>query len=645
MTPFPTLFSPIKIGPVEIANRIVSTGHHTHLASDSPSAELVAYQQARAQGGAGLIVTEIVSVHESGDLFSDLLRADPANLGGFERLAKVVKAEGTRIFAQLFHPGREVMFAGDGMEAVAYAPSAIPTERFHIMPREMSVEMIEDIIASFGRAAKFMAEAGYDGVEIVASHGYLPAQFLSALTNRREDGWGGDATRRMRFVQEIIAAIRQAAPKHALGLRLSGDELDGVGMDAVEVVEIASSLARNLDYLSITAGTSASLGGSVHITPPMGIAHGYTAPLAKAIRAKVAIPVIVTGRINQPQIAERILLEGAADMCGMTRALITDPEMPAKARAGNPDTIRACIGCNQSCIGRAHKGLGISCIQHPETGRETLFTAPKIAKQRKIVLVIGGGPGGLKAAATCAARGHVVELWEATPHLGGQALLAQRLPGREEFGGIIDNLKSEISPSVKIRLKTKATQASVVDFNPDAVIIATGAVPFVPALEISDDVNVVSAWDVLNGARTGASIVIADWKADWIGIGLAERLARDGASVRLCVNAAMAGETLQTYTRNHYVGRLYKLGVKMKPHLRLFGADGGAVYFQNVLTGEAEVEDDCDTLVLSMGHQPCDGLVRDLKDVPFDVHVIGDALAARTAEEAVYEGMKLGWAI
>ena len=183
------------------------------------------------------------------------------------------------------------------------------------------------------------------------------------------------------------------------------------------------------------------------------------------------------------------------------------------------------------------------------------------------------------------------------------------------------------------------------DFNPDAVIIATGAVPFVPALEISDDVNVVTAWDVLTGARTGASIVIADWKADWIGIGLAEKLARDGASVRLCVNAAMAGETLQTYTRNHYVGRLYKLGVKMKTHLRLFGADGGAVYFQNVLTGEAEVEDDCDTLVLSMGHQPCDGLVRDLKDASFDVHVIGDALAARTAEEAVYEGMKLGWAI
>ncbi|NNE79197.1 MAG: FAD-dependent oxidoreductase [Silicimonas sp.] len=645
MTALPHLFSPIRIGPIDIPNRIVSTGHHTHLASGAPSPELIAYHQARARGGTGLIVTEIVSVHESGALFPNLLTADPANLSAFAELADAVKAEGSRIFAQLFHPGREVMFTTDGMAAVAFAPSAIPNERFHVMPREMPADLIADIIKGYGRAAAFMSEAGYDGVEIVASHGYLPAQFLSPLVNRREDDWGGDTDRRMRFARHIISAVRGAAPDLALGLRLSGDDMDGTGLDSNDVLEIATALAPGLDYLSVTAGTSASLGGSVHITPPMGVEHGYTAPLAKAIRSQIDTPVIVTGRINQPQIAEGILADGSADLCGMTRALITDPEMPRKSRAGEIDAIRACIGCNQSCIGRAHKGFGISCIQRPETGRELQFGAPTLARTRKKVIVVGGGPGGMKSAAVSAMRGHQTELWEASQHLGGQALLAQKLPGREEFGGIIDNLEREIPPGVTMRLGTKATAIALTEAEPDCIVIATGATPFVPEFELSEVANVATAWDVLTGAPTQGSVVIADWKADWIGIGLAEKLARDGASVRLCVNAAMAGETLQVYTRNHYVGRLYRLGVTMKTHLRLFGADADTAYFQNVLTGEPVIEENCGTLVLSLGHQPCDNLRDELEDAPFAVHVIGDALAARTAEEAIYEGMKVAWAI
>lgn len=643
MSRFPHLFEPIRIGLVDVPNRIVSTGHHTYLADGAPSPELVAYHEARAKGGAGLIVTEIVAAHASAGFSSRLLRANRAGLANYAALTKAVHGHGAKIFAQLFHPGREVMRAEHGMAAVAWAPSATPNERFHVMPREMPDALVREIIGGFADAAALMAEAGYDGVEIVGSHGYLPAQFFNPQINRRDDAWGGDSERRLAFVRETAQAIRSAAPALAVGLRISGDEKDGLGLDGPAMVEVAAALAPELDWLSVTAGVSASLGGSVHITPPMGEPHGYTAPLSKAIRTAVNVPVIVTGRINQPQIAEAILADGAADLCGMTRAMICDAEMAVKARAGRPDDIRACIGCNQACIGRAHKGIGISCIQHPESGRELRFGAPPLVQNPKRLIVIGGGPAGMKAAAIASARGHRVSLWEKAGALGGQALLAQRLPGREEFGGIVANLTREMhAAGVTIKTAREADAASVTAAEPDSVIVATGAHPYQPTLEIADDAHVLDAWAVLSGANTGKRVVIADWKADWIGIGLAEMLAGAGAQVTLCVNAEMAGETLQLYTRNHYVARLRRLEVDIRTHLRLFGADAETAYFQDVLTGEPVIFEECDTLVTSLGHASVDELAAELKAAPFDVRLIGDALAPRTAEEAVYEGLTVG---
>ena len=646
MTSFPHLFSPIRIGAVEVPNRIVSTGHHTYLADGAPTPELIAYHKARAEGGAGLIVTEIVAAHDSAGFSSQLLRADAAGTEAFAALASAVHRAGAKIFAQLFHPGREIMRTADGMAAVAYAPSRVPNERFHVMPREMPDAMIREIIAGFAQAAAMMESAGYDGVEIVGSHGYLPAQFLNPTVNQRVDDWGGDSDRRLRFTQEVARAIRLAAPRLAVGLRLSGDEKDGLGLDGNAMTAVCAALAPDLDYLSVTAGTSASLGASVHITPPMGEAHGYLAPLSKAIRAALDIPVIVTGRINQPQIAESILASGSADLCGMTRAMICDPAMGAKARSGRHEDIRACIACNQACIGRAHKGLGVSCIQHPESGRELTFgTLPKASSAKRII-VVGGGPGGMKAAAITAARGHHVTLFERAAHLGGQALLAQQLPGREEFGGIIDNLAREMSAAgVSVETGRCMDTQTLISEGPDVAIIATGAGPYTPNLEIDEAAHVLTAWDVLNGANTGKRVVIADWKADWIGLGIAEKLAASGAEVTLAVNAAMAGESLQIYTRNHYVGRLHRMGVRIRTHLRLFGADEDAVYMQDVLTGEHQIIDGYDTLVTALGHASDDSLARSLADTPFDVKLIGDALAPRTAEEAVFEGLQAGWTI
>jgi len=263
------------------------------------------------------------------------------------------------------------------------------------------------------------------------------------------------------------------------------------------------------------------------------------------------------------------------------------------------------------------------------------------------VLVAGGGPAGLKAAAIAAARGHAVTLCERAPRLGGQALLAQRLPGREEFGGIVQNLEGEARRAgVTIRTGMAVDAALVRREAPDAVIVATGAVPYAPELEGRDEAHMVEAWDVLAGrANVGASVAIADWRCDWIGIGLAELLASAGSRVTLCVNGAMAGETLQLYIRNYSLARLHRLGVPVRTHLRLFGADADSAFFQDVLTGEAVVLDGIDTVVTSLGHVGDETLLDELADCGIPVRAIGDCIAARSAEEAVYEGLVAGWEV
>jgi len=638
------LFAPITLGRTRLRNRIVSTGHHTYLADKQPGEALIAYHEARARGGAGLIVIEIIAVHESGGFSRQLLSFEnPEAIDAYRRLAEACQRHGCRIFAQLFHPGREILSSWGGFAPVAWAPSAVPNERFHIMPKPMPVSLIEDIVAGFGRCAAGLAAAGFDGVEILGSHGYLPAQFLSPATNRRDDAYGGDFERRLKFLRDCIAAIQNSAPSLTLGLRLSSSDLEPGGLDEAATAEIGAALRDDLDYLSLVVGSSATLGASTHIVPAMGIPSAYVAEQVQGIKARFGKPVIVTGRINQPQVAEQLIATGQADLCGMTRALICDPELPNKAGAGALDTIRACIGCNQACIGRAHKGLPISCIQYPESGRELELGEAAAASARKRVVVVGAGPAGLKAAAVAAARGHEVQLFEKNARAGGQALLAQTLPGRDEFGGIVDNLLREVraagvEPVYNRELDATALRALA----PDAVILATGAGPYLPDLDI-DASFCVNYEEILSGRkRVGNSVVIADWRADWIGIGLAERCARDGCRVTLAVNAAMAGESLQIYTRNHYVGRLYQLGVDILLHARLYGSDAGVVYLQNTLTDAPIVLEGVDTLLLSLGQQAHNPLQAALQESGMAPLVIGDCLLPRTAEEAVYEGLLAG---
>jgi 2,4-dienoyl-CoA reductase-like NADH-dependent reductase (Old Yellow Enzyme family) len=648
---FPNLFSPFRIKSREFRNRIFSTGHDTYLPEGGlPSPGLIAYQTARAKGGAGLIIIQVVGVHETARYTGELLMGTADDcIPSYRLLIDAIHAHGTKVFVQLFHPGRELLGRPEGVVQPAFAPSFSPSERFRTVPRPLSREMIAEIIDGYGAVARRMAEAGADGVEIVASHGYLPAQFLNPRVNRREDDYGGSLENRLRFTRQAIATVRQSVPDDMIvGLRFSGDELDSDGLTEDETIAMARLIKGELDYLNVIAGTSAASAGAVHIVPPMTVDHAYLAPYASRLKQTTGSAVFVAGRINQPHEAERIIAEGSADMCGMTRAMITDPDMPNKARDGLTDDIRACIGCNQACIGHFQLGLPISCIQFPETGRELLYGVKPMAPSRRKIMVVGGGPAGLKAAAVAAERGHDVTLHEKDSRFGGQALIAQLLPGRAEFGGLATNLIREAERSgVRLVKNSRITADRVLADRPDAVIVAAGSIPRLPPAEgLATAQNVVHAADVFTGAaKTGSRVVIYDWLADWVGAGVAEKLAGEGAFVRLAVNGLSPAVNIQNYVRDVYLARLHKLGVTVLPMMRLYGVDGETAYFLHTPSQEPVILEEVDTLVLACPNAPLDGLVEELRPLVPELHIVGDCLAPRTAEEAVFEGMKAGFAV
>jgi len=645
---FPSLFSPLDVGPVRLKNRVLSSGHDTGMADHGQvTDQLVAYHRARAEGGVGLIVLQVAGVHPTARYTSHMLMADSDDcIPGYRRLAEELKPFGCAVFGQLFHGGRETTASEDGSLPVAYAPSSVPNERFGVMPRALTRELIAQIVTGFGDAAARLQLAGLDGVELVASHGYLPAQFMDPTANLRTDEYGGSAEGRARFLVECLESIRtHVGDSMAVGVRVSTEEDPHDPDRQQELITVLRGCARDglLDYVSVVLGTSATYAGSTHIAPPMTLPAAYVAPYSARLRAALDLPVMMAGRVNQPQEAERVIASGQADAVAMTRALICDPELPRKAESGLPESVRACIACNQACIGHFQAGYPISCIQRPETGREIRFGTIRQASRPRGVVVVGGGPAGMKASITAARQGHQVTLLEKTGRLGGQVLLAEKLPGRAEFGGAATNLLAEMEPlGVAVRTRTVADRELILGLHPDAVIVATGARPRHVDLDIADGAHCVDAWQVIGGLELPRGrVVVADWRCDWVGLGTALMLAERGHKVTLAVSGYHPGQRIQQYVRDEMLAAAQRAHVDIVPLVRPYGADDDTVYLQHVLTDEPVLVEDAATLVLAMGSTSVDQLATDLAG-EVDVCLIGDALAPRTVEEAILEGLVVG---
>jgi 2,4-dienoyl-CoA reductase-like NADH-dependent reductase (Old Yellow Enzyme family) len=644
---YPLLLSPLGIGPIEIRNRIVSTAHQTTLVEGGlPTDDFVAYHAARARGGAGLICIEATAVHPSGLLTGHTMAGyDPRIVERLARVSEAVHAGGGRLFVQLFHGGREQIDLPP--RAPAVAPSAVPSQRFKVEPRALSSHEIEEIVAHHELVAGHARAAGLDGVELCASHGYLPTQFLSERTNRRDDAWGGDAERRLHYVREALRAMRRGAGDGlAVGIRLSADETLPEGRHAPETAAILRTLAAEglIDYASAVIGDSASYLGAAWIVPPPPIARDAIREPAGILHQALSVPLIATSRIHEPAEAEALLAAGVADAVGMTRALIADPDLPRRLVDDREDERILCTGCNQGCIGHYHLGLTISCLQNPRTGRE--LHVPEPAPQAgSSVLVAGGGPAGMAAAVAAARAGADVTLAEATGALGGQFALAGRAPGHRETAArfAADWRRRLEAAGVRICLDTRIDARSALVSDADRVIVATGAVAHRPALTAPADVAIVDAWDAISAPRdvTGPALV-ADWGGGWTGLDAAETLAEAGVQVWLAVAAPLVGETVHQYQRVFYLARLEWLGVTILHHRELADAAGGAVLRSLWTHAPEPLPAGLRTLVLALGREPVVELARDLDDHSIPFTPVGDCRGARSLEEAILEGTAAG---
>jgi len=621
MAALPHLFSSLALGPVELANRIVSTAHQTTLVHDHlPTDDFVAYHRARAEGGAGLIVLEATAVHESGLLTPHTLGGFLPELeAGYRRVADAVQPKGTRLFVQLFHGGREQISTAP--RAPALAPSAVPSARFRVEPRALSVREIQEIVSGYARAAEIAAAAGLDGVEVSAAHRYLIEQFFDPEVNRRSDEWREGP----RFLRNVLGAVRAAAPGLCLGVRLSADSRQLPAL-------LGTARECGVDYVSLALGDSSTYLGSVGIVPPPPLAEN----LIDGIAART-VPVIVTSRLVDPIAADSLIAEGRTDAVGMTRALIADPNLPAKARAGRTDEVIRCIGCN-ACIAHYHAGMPIACAVNPRTGREGRFGWPARSARRRIV-VVGGGPAGIAAAVEAATAGHDVVLLERADRIGGQLALAGAAPGSASVASSFVAMAIDRLGPVETRLGANATVGDVLALEPAAVVVATGARPYVDERLELGGVETVHAWDVLAGnVPSGRTVVVADWGGDPGGLDAAELLAANGNSVTLAVESVAVGEAVHQYRRNLYLQRLYRAGVEIRHHLALHGTSDEHVRLRNVFAPDLTATLAADLLVLAHGRLPDDDLSGSLAEAGAQVETAGDCRSPRSLEEAVLEG-------
>ncbi|MFP3913199.1 MAG: FAD-dependent oxidoreductase, partial [Desulfobacteraceae bacterium] len=522
---FPYLFSPIKINRMELKNRIVMTAMHLgYTPQGEVTDRLVDFYALRAQGGVGLIVVGGCPIDEMGGMVGMIGLNDDRYIPGLERLTRAVQEGGAKIAAQLYQAGRYTHSAMIGGKT-PFSASAVRSRLTGETPRALDMDEIPEVQNRFAQGAVRARAAGFDAVEILGSAGYLISQFLSSVTNMREDSYGGPLENRMRFGLEVMEKVRGAVgPDYPVILRIAGNEFMKGG-NTNEEAKIFAREAENIgvDLFNVTGGWHETRIPQLTMSVPRG-AYVY---LAQGIKSAVKTPVLASNRINDPRVGEEILRNGQADMVTMARGLLADPELPQKALQGSPERIYHCVACNQGCFDSIFRGRPATCLINPRAGREA-ETHAQPADPPKRILVIGGGPAGMKAACVAAERGHQVTLMEKTEQLGGQLLLNRSIPGRGELLTAVQDLKNNLRAlGVELQLRVTADQNRVRELAPETVVLASGARPVTPQIPGIDSPHVVQSWEVLAGRKgVGTRVVVLGGNA--VGLETALYLAHVG---------------------------------------------------------------------------------------------------------------------
>lgn len=668
------LFTPLTIGSMTVPNRIVMAPHSVAFTPGYGGAidRVIDYHVERARGGAGMIVMSNFLFLPSwrklaswgGEVPASPLGtldviSDPELIPSYRRLAEGVHSYGAKFISQINASGRQLHPPGTKNFAVPlFAPSALPCPRLREIPKEMEVADIEEFVATFAASARNLREAGGDGVELFAAQGYLLHEFLSLSTNKRTDRYGGSLENRMRFLMEGLRAIRKAVGTDlVVGVRLNAsDDLAG-GIDLSMAKEIVTVVKDSglVDYINVSGLTSAQYPGWI---ADMTIEPAQFAANAGEIRAIArGLPICVVSRISSPEEAENILATGQADMVGMARALIADPEWPNKARAGLGQDIRKCTYSNQSCLMGLLQGKGMGCVHNPAVGRERHLGIGTMrpAARPKRVAVVGGGPAGMATARVAAERGHNVTLFEKADRLGGQNLMTQAIATRSAFGEVTRWQEHMLRKSnVAIHLRHDVTAAELISRGFDAVIMATGSVPrrsgyssYLPEVDAMPGVeqeNVFTIWDVFHQpAKIGRNVLLIDDDTHLSGTFVAEHLADNGRTVTIATPHLNAAPELHP---NHVPDVYRRLGpkrVRVMPNTVVLAIDGNVVRCRDRYSFEEHRIEGVDSVVLAMGNHASRDVYDELHGKVAELQAVGDCLSPRRIEDAILDGERAAW--
>ena len=642
---FRHLFTPLNIGRMELRNRIVmlpmTTGYGE--ADETVGDRFIDFFAERARGGAGLIVIPFSPVAAGSPVEPGIF--DDRFLPGVRRLTSAIAAQGAKSSCQLITSYHVIL--RDGVPE-AVAPSEVPNQILRLTPRAITREEIRFIVTAYGTAARRVREGGFDALEILVGGGYLLNRFLSPLGNRREDEYGGSLENRMRIILEVVASIRKAVgDDFPVGVRLNLDEQMPGGHTVTEAKIVARALEEaGVNFINSYTGWHESPIPTVAPSLP----KGAFAPLTGTVRSAVGIPVIAANRINDPVVAEEILAAGQADLVGMARALLADPELPNKAMAGRMDEIVPCIACSR-CLGKIMsiyktwgEGANAFCSVNPLAGREGQVMLESVQKPKK-VFVVGGGPAGLEAARTAAARGHRVTLFEKEGETGGWLRVGCLPPHKEEIRTLAKSLTARARKAgAVIRLHHAADPQSLAAEKPDVIVLAVGAAPLIPPIPGIDAPHVVSAEEILTGQKAvhGSVVVIG---GGLVGCETAEFLLAKGNGVTAVTVVEMLDRMAATVSvtyRPFFLARLKKMGIGMETHTVV-----EEITPQGVKVSRKGLPDFIpgDFVILAVGLKADPALAESFRGIAPEFYEVGDCVRPRMIKEAVEEGFAAGMKI